>query len=119
VFAGGGEKVVFSGGAGLGYGRENASTGGGDLLVGGSGDALLVFGSAVASEDEMRVGVDKAGCYGFLIRIDQGCFERDSLLKFGVGSGSGDAVVFDDQRGAGDDGEVAKLPADARACGTG
>ncbi len=66
--AGGGEQLIFSGGAGESDGAQDASAGGGDLLVGGAGDALFEFSGAVAGEDEMGVGVDEAGGYAAVLR---------------------------------------------------
>src|SRR6476660_189213 len=74
---GGNEEVIFAGGAGEGDGAQDASTGGGDLLVGGSGDALLEFGSAVAGEDEVGVGVDEAGGDAAVVGVDDCGVGRD------------------------------------------
>ena len=76
--AGGGEKFIFSGGTGEGDGAQDASASCGDLLVGGAGDALLEFCGAVASEDEMGVGIDEAGGYAAL------CRRRCSVASGGI-----------------------------------
>jgi len=70
VTARGGEKLVLRGGTGECDGAQNAAAGSGDLLIGSTGDALLEFGGAVAGEDEVRVGIDKAGSDAAALRID-------------------------------------------------
>ena len=62
---------VFAGGASEGYGAQDASAGGSDLLVGGASDALLEFSGAIAGEDEMGVGVDKARGYAATLGVDR------------------------------------------------
>jgi hypothetical protein len=44
----------------------------------------------------MRVGVDKAGSYGFVVRIYDNGTGRNFVLEISVGSDGGDAAVFDD-----------------------
>ena len=118
--AGGGEQLVGIGGAGEGDGAQDAAAGSGDLLVSGSGDALLELGGAIAGEDEMGVGVDEAGGYGAASGVDdvgdrRGC-RSDQI---GVGARGGDAAVFYEQGGVFDEAEVAQFFADAGAWGTG
>ena len=114
--AGGGEQLVFAGGAGEGDCAQNASAGCGDLLIGGAGDALFEFGGAIAGEDEMGVGVDEAGGDAAALGVDDGGVWRNLRTEFGVWAGGDDAAAFNEQRGVfGDDAEFAEFGADARA----
>ena len=115
VAAGGGEELVFRGGAGEPHGSQDAAAGRGNLLVSDAGDALLKFLGAVAGKDQMRVGVNESGCDAAALRVDDGCAGWNTRADRHFRSSCGDAAVLDEQRSILDDGEIAKLCAWARA----
>jgi len=112
------EKFVLGGGAGELDSSQNASAGLGDLLVGGSGDALLELRGAVAGEDQMGVRVDKTGSDATAFGVDDDGARRDFGLKLRVRGSGFDTAVFDEQGSVGDDGEFAEFLVSARARGT-
>ena len=87
------------------------------MLIGGSRDALLKLGGAVAGKDKMGVRIDKARRDAAACGIDDVGDRRNFGAKIGIGSGGKDATLVDDEGGIAKDAEFAEFGADAGTCG--
>jgi hypothetical protein len=93
------EQFVFAGCAGERDSAQNASTGRGDLLIGGSGNALLELRGAVARKDQMGVRINKARRDASAFRINELGVQWDFSVELRVRTSSSDAAVFDEVGG--------------------
>ena len=114
-----GEKFVLRRRAGELDGATDASAGCGDLLIGGSGDALLELRRAIAGKDQVRMGIDKAGSDAAVLCIDNFRTYGDLALESAIATGSQDATVLDEKRRTLDEAQFAQLRALPRARRTG
>lgn len=108
---GGGEEFVFRGGPGFANRGADASSGGGDFLIGGAAGTLLELVGAVAGEDGVGMCIDESGHDYAALGVDN----LEIGIKFAARSGVGDYTVVDDQHAVADDAHVAHFLVDTRA----
>ena len=90
------EQLILGGRPRLLDRAQNPSARGGDLLVTFARDTLLELRRAVAGKDQVGMRIHKTRRDAAALGIDDRGVRCNARAKFGIGSNSGDAAIFDE-----------------------